>query len=229
MTWHDLLFIHWTVPVEILRPHIPEPLVVDTYEQQAWIGVVPFYMTGVRPPGCPNIPWLCNFPELNVRTYVTLNDKPGVWFLSLDAHQAFAVWIARRTFHLPYYNASIDYSNDDGRIAYKSHRTHRGSAPARFAAEYRAVGDVYRTQPGDLDHWLISRYCLYAADGKGNIYRGDIDHQPWPLQLAEARITTNTMTHSFHIIPPVEKPLLHYAARLKTKAWKLTRVHSSDS
>ncbi|MGB6043261.1 MAG: DUF2071 domain-containing protein [Pirellulales bacterium] len=229
MIWHDLLFIHWPVPVETLRPHIPKPLAVDTYEGQAWIGVVPFYMTGVCPAGCPNIPWLCNFAELNVRTYVTVDDKPGVWFLSLDAHQAIAAWIARRTFRLPYYNAVIEYKNNDGRITFASRRTHRRAAPARFAAEYQAAGDVYRTQPGDLDHWLISRYCLYAADGKGNVYRGDIDHDPWPLQRAEARITTSTMTHPFHIIPPKVTPRLHYAARLEAKAWKLTRVHPSAS
>src|SRR6185295_16469197 len=100
MQWHDLLFMHWPVPTEALRAFIPAPLAIDTFDATAWIGVVPFRMAGVTPRGVPALPWLSAFPELNVRTYVTLDAKPGVWFFSLDAGNPIAVEAARDAFHL---------------------------------------------------------------------------------------------------------------------------------
>src|SRR5579871_2268047 len=101
MRWHDLAFLHWPVPAQTIRPLIPPALDVDSYDGKAWIGVVPFRMTGVRPRFVPSLPGLSAFPEINVRTYVTTGGKPGVWFFSLDAAHRLAVWTARRTFHLP--------------------------------------------------------------------------------------------------------------------------------
>src|SRR5262245_23161746 len=107
MRWHDLLFLHWPIAAAELRPRIPAPLAIDEHSGSAWIGVVPFRMTNVRPRGVPGLPWLSAFPELNVRTYVTHGGKPGVWFFSLDAAQRLAVIAARRRFHLPYFHARM--------------------------------------------------------------------------------------------------------------------------
>src|SRR4051794_18976444 len=106
MQWLDLLFMHWPVPAKALRSYIPRNLEIDTYDGTAWIGVVPFRMAGVRPRMTPALPWLSAFPELNVRTYVTIGGKPGVWFFSLDAGNPVAVEGARSLFHLNYYNAA---------------------------------------------------------------------------------------------------------------------------
>ena len=103
MTWRDLLFMHWPVDVDALRPLVPPSLSIDTFDGSAWLGVVPFDMTGVRPHFLPAVPGLSNFPEINLRTYVTAEDRPGVWFFSLDAHSRLAVRLARTTFHLPYF------------------------------------------------------------------------------------------------------------------------------
>src|SRR4051812_5845616 len=83
--WEELLFAHWPVSPEIIRPFIPGGINLDTYNDQAWLGIVPFRMSGVRPRLLPAVPWLSAFPELNVRTYVTVDNKPGVLFLSLEA------------------------------------------------------------------------------------------------------------------------------------------------
>src|SRR6266404_10006502 len=104
-SWHDLLFAHWQVDAAALRPLLPPQLQIDTFGGSAWLAVVPFRMTGVRLPGTPALPWLSAFPELNVRTYVTCDGEPGVWFFSLDAGNALAVAIARAWFHLPYFRA----------------------------------------------------------------------------------------------------------------------------
>lgn len=222
MNWHDLLFMHWPIRSDLFRPLIPPTLEVDTFDGMAWIGVVPFRMTGVRPRYIPALPWLSTFLELNVRTYVKTNGKPGVWFFSLDAANPVAVRAARLIFHLPYFDAHMDMVNVDGGFRYRSKRVHRSALPADFAARYRPIGLVYYANPGTIDHWLTERYCLYATDRKGQTWRGEIHHNRWPLQPAEAEIETNTMIEPLGVKLPHTAPLLHFAQRLDVVAWTLT-------
>ena len=145
-TWHDLLFAHWRIDAALLRPLIPAPLEIDTFQNEAWIGVVPFRMSGVRLRATPALPALSAFPELNVRTYVTYGGKPGVWFFSLDAANAIAVSVARAWFHLPYFNARMRCESRNGWIEYTSERTHRGAASAKLRARYRPAGEIFLAQ-----------------------------------------------------------------------------------
>jgi uncharacterized protein len=224
MGWNDLLFMHWPVEKDVLRSLIPASLSLDTFDGSAWLGVTPFSMSGVRPRFLPSVPWLSNFPELNVRTYVTVEDKPGIWFFSLDAHNPVAVRLARATFGLPYYDAEMSCRVTGGDVHYMSVRTHRGSPGARLAGRYRPVGDPFNSRPGTLENFLTERYCLYAADRKGRIYRGDIHHHPWPLQPAEAEMETLAMTEQIGVALPETGPLLHFSGRLDTLAWLPKRV-----
>jgi hypothetical protein len=219
-TWHDLLFAHWPIAPAALRGHIPAGLQLDTFEGQAWVGVVPFRMSHIHFQGLPPVWGLSAFPELNVRTYVVHEDKPGVWFYSLDAGNAVAVAAARWWFHLPYFRARMSW---DG-AAYTSRRTHRNAPPAELRARYHPTGDLLRAAPGTLEHWLTERYCLYAADRHGRLYRGDIHHLPWPLQPAEAEFHINTMTAPHDITLPDTAPLLHFARRLEVVVWTLKRL-----
>ena len=225
-TWYDLLFAHWPVPVEALRPLIPAGLELDTYEGRAWLAVVPFGMRGIYLRRLPlRTPLYSRFLELNVRTYVTAGGKAGVWFFSLDAANPGAVAVARRWYHLPYYFARMSLRRADGGwIEYASRRVHPGAPGARFAGRYRPVGEPYRAEAGSLEHWLTERHCLYAADRRGRLYRGDIDHAPWPLQPAEAEIRVNTMARPHGIALPDTAPLLHFARRLDVRAWALAPV-----
>jgi uncharacterized protein YqjF (DUF2071 family) len=224
MQWHDLLFMHWPLPPEALRPLIPRPLELESFDGAAWIGVVPFMMRGVRPRGVPGLSWISAFPELNVRTYVTAGGKPGVWFFSLDAANPVAVRGARWAFHLPYYDARMHCSVDSDAVEYRSDRTHRLAPPAGFGARYRPIGPVYQSTPGSLDHWLTARYCLYAADRHGHAWRGEIHHLPWPLQPAEGEIARNTMTGQIRLALPDRPPLLQFVRRLDVVAWTLEAV-----
>jgi uncharacterized protein len=224
MNWHELLFAHWPIDPDVMRPLIPPGLTLDTWEGNAWIGVVPFRMSGVRPRFVPSIPGVSAFPELNVRTYVTAEDKPGVWFFSLDAANALAVWGARSFFYLPYFNAAMAAPKEaDGKINYRSHRTHKNAPPGDFSASYRATGDVYYSEPGTLEHFLTERYCLYSAN-KGTVYRSGIHHVPWPLQPAECSMEINTMAQAAGVTLPEMPPLLHYADLIKVLFWPLERV-----
>jgi uncharacterized protein YqjF (DUF2071 family) len=223
-SWHDLLFAHWPVAPAVMRPHVPAALPLDTYDGQAWIGVVPFRMTGVRPRGVPPLPWLSAFPELNVRTYVTLDAKPGVWFFSLDATNALAVAVARRTYHLPYYRARMSLRPHDVGVHYESQRTHRGASPAELIGRYAPTGPPCPAAPGTLDYFLTERYCLYTIGRDGMPRRGEIHHAPWPLQPATAALERNTMAAAAGVALPAVQPVLHFARRLDVVVWPLRRA-----
>jgi uncharacterized protein YqjF (DUF2071 family) len=218
--WHDLLFAHWAVRVEVLRPLIPRALEIDTFGGQAWLGVVPFRMAGVRMRGTPAIPRFSRFPELNVRTYVVRDGKPGVWFFSLDAANAVAVWGARTSFHLPYFLAEMSCAEEAGWIQYLSQRKDRRGLAASLRARYRAIGGIFHALPGSIEHFLAERYCLYTEDAKGRIILCEIHHPQWPLQLAEAELQENTMAAATGITTADRTPeLLHFSRRQEVVVW----------
>lgn len=213
MQWRDLLFAHWPVDTAALRPLIPAALDIDTHEGQAWLGVVPFRMTGVTLAGWPAVPGVSSFPELNLRTYVRHQGRPGVWFFSLDATHAIAVRVARRTFRLPYFDARISVKERDGEFEYRSKRTHRGAPAGGLAVRYRPTGEAREAARGSLEHWQIERYCLYAAAPDGRILRGDVEHAPWQLQAAEAEFSENTLAAGFGLSTPGPPATLAFARR----------------
>jgi uncharacterized protein YqjF (DUF2071 family) len=222
--WHELLFAHWPIAPAELRSLVPPILPLDTFEGACWVGIVPFHMTYVRPRWVPPITALSSFVELNVRTYVTLQGIPGVYFFSLDANNPIAVAIARTFFHLPYFNAVMSTKRAGDTIHYYSHRTHKGSPPAEFRAKFRPIAPIAFAQKGSLEQWLTERYCLYTVlPGKG-VYRGDIHHLIWPLQPAELETKIDTMAISHNIHLPEIPPLLHYSQRQEVLIWPLKHV-----
>jgi len=222
-TWHDLLFAHWRVDAALLASKIPPAFDLDLFDGQAWLGIVPFHMTNVAPRLLPAVPWLSAFPELNVRTYVRVGNRPGVYFFSLDASNPLAVVAARTMFHLPYYTASMTVEQQDGAIRYSSRRAKKGDAAA-LVVSYRPVGPVFQAPDGTLDHFLTERYCLFTVDREQRALTVDIHHPPWPLQAADATFTLNTIANPAGIDLPAEAPLLHFARRQDMEAWPLRRV-----
>jgi uncharacterized protein YqjF (DUF2071 family) len=219
-TWHHLLFAHWPVDPDILRPLIHPAIPIDLWEGQAWIGVTPFEVGGAHPRRLPPVPPVASFPELNVRTYSTIDGKPGIWFLSLDAASALAVIGARRGYRLPYFRARMKIE-PEREVEYASRRLH--GPHAEFLGSYAPAGPVYQAELGTIDHWLTERYCLYTVDEQGRVLRGDIHHPPWPLQRAEARIERNTMTAPYGIELRGD-PLLHFGRRQDVIIWSLERA-----
>jgi uncharacterized protein len=217
--WEDLLFMHWPIPLAKMREIVPAGLQVETYDGSAWIGVVPFRMRNTRHRLLPPLPDVSTFPELNVRTYVRAGGRPGVYFFSLDAASKLAVRLARWTFNLQYFDARMRCETAGANIAYESHRIHRDAAPAEFRAQYGANGKPFPAGRGSLENFLTDRYCLYAVDRRGKVWRGDIHHAPWSLQLAEAEIATNTMLEQLRMKPPDLHPLLHFAKEMDVVAW----------
>lgn len=220
--WNKLLFIHRQVPVEALLDLIPKRLDIDTYGDTAWIGITPFTVRDARPPSLPAIPWLSDFHEINVRTYVHLNGIPGVWFFSLDANSLAAVAGAQALFHLPYRYADMSMEEHGDRIDYKSSRTDETS-PAMFKASWKVGEDVGVARPGSIEFFLVERYCLYTADGD-KIYRSRIHHEPWQLRRAELIHYESTMIEAQGLPTPEGKTLLHFSEGVKAEIWVLEEV-----
>ncbi|MGH1365624.1 MAG: YqjF family protein [Calditrichia bacterium] len=225
-SWCDLLFAHWPVPASLLRPLVPSSLEIDEFDHTSWVGVVPFRMEGVSLRYAPDVPGLSAFPEINLRLYVSANGRPGVWFLSLDATNALAVWAARRFFYLPYFNARISISHSGPNLHYRSVRSD-GEQSAVFSATYGPKGDVYLAKPGSLEHWLTERYCLYAEDKNGRILRTEVHHRPWPLQSADALIEENTVGNVHGIELDCHPALVHFSKRIDVVAWRPRDVRLS--
>jgi uncharacterized protein len=221
-TWLDLLFAHWPVDATTLQAMVPRTLPLDLFDGQAWLSVVPFSMTNVAPRGVPALPWVSAFPEVNVRTYVRVGDRPGVYFFSLDAANPLAVRAARLLFNLPYYPASMTIDRGPDGIDYASRRSAGTSADLRL--RYGPTGPSFEAHEGSLDYFLTERYCLYGTHRSGRPYRLEIHHPPWPLQRATATFTENTLVSAAGLPPPAVDPVLHFSARQDVIAWTPTPI-----
>ncbi len=176
--WESLLFLHWPVEPGVIQATLPAGLRVDTFSGQAWLGVVPFRMSAVRPVGLPPVPWISWFAELNVRTYVFDRDGlPGVWFYSLDCNQPLAVQVARTLFHLPYHHACM--SVQEGSVTHYRCRRRGKNAEAFFCWEGHGSPQV--AVPGSLPFFLLERYHLYASK-RGRLFRGQVSHRPYEFR-----------------------------------------------
>jgi uncharacterized protein len=226
-TWEHLLFAHWPLRPDAVRALVPSQLSLDTFDGAAWLGVTPFIVRGLHLRGTPPIPGLSSFAEINVRTYVVA-DKPGIYFLSLDASSRFAVASARRSYLLPYFLAEMVARRSDASIEYRSRRRSSDGPPANFEASYGPRGDAHEASPGTLDHFLAERYCLYTLDYANRLWRAQIHHPPWPLQAATAEIRRNTMAdpHELHLRG---EPILHFARRQDVVIWPLEPVDGAPA
>lgn len=223
MRWHDLAFLHWPVDPEVLRRFLPPGLELDTYDGRGWVGVIPFWMDNIRLRGLPAMPTVGSFAEVNLRTYVTDGKKPGVWFLSLDAHSRLGCALAKRWYRLNYRYAKIERRRDDhGGVNYASRRADGG---AEFIARYRPIGEPFHAQRATLERWLCERYCLYAGGSDGlPLYRGEIHHAPWPLQRCETDIRSETLSEAMKIGLPDAAPHALFAREIDVVVWAPKRV-----
>lgn len=224
--WHHLTFLHWRVPAAALRPLVPAALEIDTFEGDAFIGLVPFTMTNVRPWWAPPLPGTNDFHETNVRTYVHRDGRdPGVWFFSLDAASRLAVRAARTLWHLPYHHARMTLERGDAVVRYESTRRWPKPLPGTCRVACRPLGEPAATAPGTLEHFLAERYLLYAAARDGRLRRGAVHHAPYPLQRAELLECDETLIAAAGVERPAgPPPLAHFASSVDVEIFALERV-----
>ena len=221
-TWSDLAFLHWRVDADALRARVPASVELDLHEGEAWLGVTPFRLEHLRMRGTVPVPRLSSFLETNVRTYVTAGGRPGIWFFSLDCESPVGVEAARRLYRLPYFRARMGARGRGRDVDYRSTRTDPRGHRAELRVAYGRRGDGFRAAPGSLEHFLTERYCLYATDGSGALYRAEIHHPPWRLRRGEAQVGANTMPP-----PGIEvddDPHVLVGERQDVVIWPLERV-----
>lgn len=227
--WHHLLFLHWEIPPQELQRLIPPELTIDTFAGKSYVGLIPFTMTGVRPVLTPPLPWISNFHEVNVRTYVHRNgNDPGVWFFSLDASSSIAVAAARAAFKLPYFHSQIEFFDSKEpvpKVDFLSQRDDpRAAKPANLRVRYSPVeGIITHASPGTIEHFLIERYLLYTADDDHHLHRARVHHQPYPVQRADVLDLEETLIWAAGIRRADSSPLRHYASEVNVKVYPLER------
>jgi uncharacterized protein YqjF (DUF2071 family) len=211
--WNEALFLHWRVPLAVLRPLVPPGLDVDTFEGEAWVSVVGFTMQRIRPRYLPALAPVSDFHEINLRTYVVRDGRAGVYFLSIEAQKRVSAWLSRALSGLPYERARMAR----GPRHYRSHNARTGF---RLEAEF-AIGEPI-SSPTALDKWLTERYCLYLARA-GAVRRFDIQHRPWPL----ARVALPHLDLRYQVgalVLPPAPDAAHYSAGVQVLAWGAVRV-----
>ena len=224
--WDELLFVHWPVPAALLQPLLPPRLQIDTHDGLAWVGIVPFQMSKVRTRLSPPVPGTDNFLELNVRTYVHLDGVPGVWFFSLDATNALAVWVARTFFRLPYLRATMRLERPSPQLRqFMAQRTHAGVPSAHFRATWTLGTPLPPAEPGSLAFFLTERYALYASNkAQTKLYRGRVAHAPWPLRTAQVLHLDSSLLESHDLPTPTEAPVVMAGGRVEVELWPMQRV-----
>lgn len=228
--WDNLLFLNYPIRPEDLAPLLPEGLEVDTYNGEGWVSIVPFQLKlALR--GTPRALWPIQFDELNVRTYVSLNGVPGVYFFSLDANDPLSVWSARWLYQLPYFEATCTINEaPEGSYVISSKRTHPSMftserAPGSvFAASYKPIAGPFTPERDSLENWLTARWCFYTPSGKSGqqtpkFIRGNVHHEPWPLQAAEVSVDVNTLLTGWQLPVLEREPTAYFSKRVHVVNW----------
>ncbi len=217
MGWRNLLFENWPVDPDVVDAHLPARFDPDLYDGRAWLSVVPFTNVDVRPKGFPRSLGV-DLPEINVRTYVTHDGVPSVYFFSLDARGVASVVGARLFHHLPYYYARISMSAADGGVAFESRRRHPGARPARYEATYGPTGGPFEAPTDPLAEFLVERYRFYTEAPDGSVRYTAVSHDPWTLYDAETSVATDTLLRADGFERPAAEPVYYYSPGLDVVA-----------
>jgi uncharacterized protein YqjF (DUF2071 family) len=223
MGWRHLLFENWPIDPEVMDAHLPDGLDPDTYDGSAWLSIVPFTNVAVRPKGLPARLGI-RLPELNLRTYVTRDGVPSVYFFSLDAQGVASVVGARLFHHLPYYYARISLSWDDGRVRFSSRRRHPGARPVHYEGTYWPTGEPISAPDDPFCEFLVERYRFYTEAQDGSIRYTDVAHEPWTLYPAAAEIGTSTLLSAHGFARPDADPVYYYSPGLDVVASRSKRL-----
>ena len=230
-TWRDLLFLHWKVDPDMLQTTLPKGLQVDTFENEAWVGIVPFFMDNIRPSFLPPVPGLSWFLETNVRTYVFDEDgNSGVWFYSLDANQRVAAALGKALFRLPYRYEKITATYGVSTVGPMPIGTSAKSEPW---IDYRYAGNqfVYRkesqeslhlAEPGTLEFFLFERYLLFA-EGKDGLKIGQVYHTPYQICEAKCENVETDLFAKVSLEDPGKSPdLMHFSPGVQVDVFGLS-------
>lgn len=207
-SWNNLVFIHYKIDIQSLRALVPSKFEIDLYQGEAWISIVPFFMEDVMKGNIPSFYPFKKFPELNLRTYVKYENKPGVFFFSLDAECLPVVLGGNLLYGVPYKYAKMNYelSENGGYL-----RSDRFIGSVEFEMRYRKIGEIFESEIGSLQEWLSERYCLYSKSNHTEFYRVEVHHKKWPLQNCEVSISKNDILKASNLEVDLDSMIVNYS------------------
>ena len=217
--WETLSFMHWSVDKKIISKYIPNGLTLDLYENGAYIGLIPFMMKNVRPRWGFSVPFISNFPEFNIRTYVKKGNKRGVFFLTLDAQSIITRIYASNFFHLPYRYSRGYVIRKNGSFLWSSNRLYKGF---ELEGSCEGYGEFEYAEKDSLEEFFFERYYLYISSNN-QIKSGRIKHHKWKIKKAKPRITKNAFLDSYSLgIKQILNPeFCHISDDVEVEAWPL--------
>jgi len=179
--WAELAYFHWRYDPAVVQQLLPVGLAVDSFDGSAWVGLIPFEMRNVQLGPTPPVPWLGNFIEINVRTYVVdSSGRRAVWFFSLDVPRSVIVGVARSVFSLPYCWARAAHTVDGQRHRYQMTRRWPPSEGAFAEMGFTVAEPIDDHVVSDLEHFLSARWAL-ITQRRGQLLFGAVAHSRWPL------------------------------------------------
>ena len=217
--WRNLTFMHWEVDIVKLQAHLPAGLEVDTYDGKAYVGIVPFVMKNVRPTWFFSTPFVSTFPEFNIRTYVTKDGIPGVYFLTLEAKSMVTCSYAPKAYGLPYRYAKGKVSKHGNNIHWNSSRD---NGKLNLIGSTEITGEQTQAKSGTMEEFLFERYSLYT-NKNGKVMRGYTHHKKWDFQDAKVTVTENSLTKSFDlgIKKLLEPDFVHFSSGVRVRTYSI--------
>lgn len=218
--WAELAYFHWAYEPEVVQRLLPAGITVDAFGGRAWVGLIPFEMRRVRLGPTPPIPWLGDFTEINVRTYVTdALGRRGVWFFSLDVPRSPIVAVARAAFALPYCWAKTRHERNADRQRYTMVRRWPRGSEAQADLAFRVGTRLGDDEVGDLEHFLSARWALLTRRRRQLLY-GRVDHQRWPLHRVDEVDIDQTVVEAAGLPRPEGSPHAMYSPAVDVQvAW----------
>jgi len=215
--WEKILFLHWPIDPALIQARIPPGLEVDLFEDKAWIGITPFKVTGLHLMSLPPVPGLDSFNEINVRTYVHYEGKPGIWFFSLDASKLIPVIAARLFYQVPYHSAAISFHDSGTQFSVDMTRT--ANRDVGFEARWQKGTRLRDPDVGSLAFFLVERYCFFA-ELRSSIMMTRVYHHPWILDEAVLESCESNLIGSVGLPEPSGEPLAHFSEGVSTQIWE---------
>ena len=218
--WRDLAYVHWRYSPEEIQALLPRGLDVDVHDGSAWVGLIPFSMRKIGLPRLPAIPYFGSFPEVNVRTYVRHNGRPGVWFFSLDVNRFLPALVARTTYLLPYCWGSADHTLAGNSLTTNVHRRWPSSSNTKISI---SVGSEIES-PDDTAVFLSARWGLYSRGFRGALRYAPVDHEKWPLYSATLLDLNDSLVTTAGLSAPQGEPHVMFSPGVSVRVGLPRRV-----
>ena len=216
--WNDVLMLHWSVPASLIENLLPDGVELDTFNGQAWISLAAFTVSGVRGRYIFPLPYFSSFEEINLRTYVIADFKPGIYLLSVETNKSLVALLTRIFTGIPYVKSTILRIDD---------RLYAKLPAKKQSLNLRFCDNVKPLRKDVLDYWLTERHCLYQNVGR-TLYRFDIHHNEWEMKNIKLKIAhINYCAGGFNTsgIPPER---LHYCKKLEVLFWSREEVNINE-